>query len=190
MAQEFSELSWWVAHAQNCRVGGEEWAIHTMGVAPACQGHTALHFPAQSPPDSCAAEAIAAGRTAQPAQSGVQSPPGAVAHPQSIRVWGILDPHRQPLRTEMHWPTQRRNIWGAFPVPSQPPGSLCAAPKAQTCSFKALALCSQRLEPLQGGRNAEAVNPSLAHRTSGCCRLPLLLLKTFAGVDPSRCPCR
>ena len=45
MAQEFSELSWWVAHAQNCGVGGEEWASHTVGVAPACQGHIALPFP-------------------------------------------------------------------------------------------------------------------------------------------------
>lgn len=47
---EFSVLSWWVTNAQNCRVGGEEWASHSMGVAPEGWGHTALHRCVQSLP--------------------------------------------------------------------------------------------------------------------------------------------
>ena len=138
VAQEFSELSWCVAHTQNCGVGGEEWALHTMGVAPACQGHTALHFPAQGPPDSCAVEVVAAGGTAQPARRGV-----------AFRVLLVLSPtHRvsgcwgfQTLACSLCAPRctgpLSAGISGALsPVFSQPPKPLCAAPKAQTWQFE------------------------------------------------------
>ena len=80
-------------------------------------------------------------------------------------------------------------------------------PRHRFGSFKALALCSQRLKPLQGGRVKGAPHrlglftPPLEYdmqklstlpwltRTSSCCSLPLLLLKTFASDDPSWFPC-
>ena len=129
---------------------------------------------------------------------GIQSPPGAVAHPQGIRVWGIPDPHPQPLRTEMHWPTQRRNTWGAFPRMFSAPnptvhlsqGTDLAVSRCLPCILRGWSFCrgkGRRSTP--GGWNAETVNPSLAHRSSGCCSLLLLVLKTSAGEDPSRFPC-
>ena len=92
-------------------------------------------------------------------------------------------------------------------MPSQHPGLLCATSKAQIQQFQgacpvfseagtsagregkrstleAWALCP----PLEGGLQKLLTHPWLI-RTSGCCSLPLLLLKTFAGDDPSQFPC-
>ena len=107
-----------------------------MGVVPACQGHTALHFPnlrGLLTPDTCAAEAAAAGGAAQSARCSVQSPPG----PPPGGVWGTPDPCQLSLRTEPHWPPQRKNNRGAFPGPLQPPTPLSVVPKAKTRQFQA-----------------------------------------------------
>ena len=160
VAQEFSELSWWVAHAQNCGVGGEEWASHTVGVAPACQGHTALPFPVLR-------ALLTPALRRRLLQAGPPSPPGA-----AFRVLLVLSPTHQvsgcggfqTLASSLCAP-RRTGPLSAGISEALSRGLLshqyhCAPlPRHRPGSFKVLALCSQRLEPLQGGRNAEAVNP-------------------------------
>ena len=81
-------------------------------------------------------------------------------------------------------------------------GTVLAVSRHLPCVLRSWNLCGKGWQeehprgsgfvPAHGGRAPEAANPLMSlwlTCTSGCCSLPLLLLKTFASEDPSRLPC-
>ena len=148
-----------------------------MGVVPACQGHTALHFPnlrVLLTPDTCAAEVLLlqAGRPARSVRRALTSALGGFVHSPG-RMWGTPDPRQLPLRTEPHWSPQRRNFRGAFPRPPSATNTtpLCVVPHRPNRFGRLLRLL--RGWNLSRGREMRRLpRQPRAHQTSGCCSLP------------------